>query len=247
MTNCILAGDSGSAYSIQYGYNVHLQHVIIGHGTYGLLSYWTGQCEDVIFFGLNYGFSGMDSIEISGAEFRNSYYGIYVTGHCAITDGVFSGNVKDIYLSGGNADLRYCDPTTVVTTSTRGKTVWIRSQDHGRVLGAAKTWVGTIGTIERQNTVARSGYAAECTPDVLCSSDNPLEIEWDIPCTHGDVITATVYVRVNSTYGITHDPDFILDPDSLYGCNDTASEDITAADTWTQLSVTGTADLGGAG
>ncbi|MEW6359650.1 MAG: hypothetical protein AB1696_25155 [Planctomycetota bacterium] len=246
-TNTIFAGENTSARLINNGYNLTLQHVVFGHGTYGIFNYWAGRCEDLTFFGLTYGLAALDTITLSGAEFLNNYYAVYLVAYNEITDGTFSGNTIDVYVQGGQLVARYCDLAVVSLTSTRGFTTWVCSQDHGRVLGAAKTWIGQVGTIERQNSVARSGYAAEVTTGPQCSSDEPLEIPFDIPCTHGDVITASIYVRVNSTYGTDHDPTLVLDPDGIYGCADTSTEDVTAADTWTQLTVTGTANLGGAG
>jgi len=246
-TNCIFAGENTSARHINTGFGLILQHCIFGHGAYGIFNYWAGRCEDLTLFGITTALYIPDTITIVGAKFLNNYQAIFLAGYNEITDGTFSGNTIDVYIQGGRLNARYCNPAVISFTATRGFTTWVCSQDHGRVIGAAKTWQGNIGTVERQNSVARSGYAAECTPGTQCSSDEPLTIPFDIPCTHGDVITASVWVRVNSTYGTVNDPTLVLDPDSTYGCNATSAQDITAADTWTQLTVTGTANLGGAG
>lgn len=173
---------------------------------------------------------------------------------CVITNCTFgkdfANSSSDVYLGqGDNMLFRYCkfySPVFIYPgyDQIRGK-MW--SQDHNQVIGAGFAHYDNIGSIERQNTVARSGYAAEIIPKKFCSSDEPFEIEWDISCTHGDVIAVEVYVRVNAAYGTSHDPTLILDPDSIYGCNNTSSENVTAADTWTKLTATGTADLGGVG
>lgn len=247
LTNCILAGENTSARGIYLGSNILAQNIIIGHGAQGIMYYGTERCSDLILFGFSTGIVNMEVVEIAGLDIRNCGTAISLNGYFKISDGTFSGNTTDIGLLGGLADLRYCNPATVTVSGARGGACAVRSQDHGRVLGAAKAWIGQVGTIERQNTVARSGYAAECTPGALCSSDNPLVIPFDIPCTHGDVITASIWVRVNSTYGTSNDPTLVLDPDGIYGCTDTSTEDVTAADTWTQLTVSGTANLGGAG
>lgn len=140
----------------------------------------------------------------------------------------------------------YCSTMTTTFTATALASTTVRQQNYGQVVGQVKSVHG-VGTIAAQSATRHtaSGIAWQCTPTSAARAlVFPGPTIWDsfkVAVLANTQVTITAWVNVDGSYNGTTQPQLVLVGGILQGiAADVVATAAVSANTWQQLSVSGT-------